>query len=98
MTNLEPKTVKPTTTQDSGECVLLIGDEAGEAAGILEGAGLPTDERVRVEWVSELSSGIERLRSGGVAAVVLDLTFPDSGGMATFDNVFHAAPGETLLI
>jgi diguanylate cyclase (GGDEF)-like protein/PAS domain S-box-containing protein len=98
MTNLEPKTVKPTTTQDSGECVLLIGDEAGEAARILEGSGSATDKRVRVEWVSELSSGIERLRSGGVAAVVLDLTFPDSGGMATFDKLFQAAPGVPILI
>src|SRR6202790_4686660 len=49
-----------TATEASGESVLLIGEEAGEAAGILGGAGLPTDERVRVVWVSELSSGIER--------------------------------------
>jgi len=90
--------VKPTTTKDSGECVLLIGDEAGEAARILEGSASATDERVRVEWASELSSGIERLRSGGVAAVVLDLTFPDSGGMATFDKLFQAAPGVPILI
>jgi hypothetical protein len=34
MANLElkEKLVKPTTTKDSGECVLLVGDEAGEAA------------------------------------------------------------------
>jgi diguanylate cyclase (GGDEF)-like protein/PAS domain S-box-containing protein len=98
MASQESKTVKPTTTKDSGECVLLIGDEAGEAARSLEGSGSATDERVRVEWVSELSSGIERLRSGGVAAVVLDLTFPDSGGMATFDKLFQAAPGVPILI
>jgi diguanylate cyclase (GGDEF)-like protein/PAS domain S-box-containing protein len=98
MASQESKTVKPTTTKDSGECVLLIGDEAGEAARILEGSASATDERVRVEWASELSSGIERLRSGGVAAVVLDLTFPDSGGMATFDKLFQAAPGVPILI
>jgi len=90
--------VKLTNTKDSGECVLIIGDEAGEAAGILEGTRSATDEGVRVECASELSSGIERLRSGGVGAVVLDLTFPDSGGMATFEKLFQAAPGVPILI
>ena len=90
--------MKPTSTKDSGECVLLIGDEAGEAARILEGTRSGTDEGVRVECVSELSSGIERLRSGGVAAVVLDLTFPDSGGLETFDKLFQAAPSVPILI
>jgi diguanylate cyclase (GGDEF)-like protein/PAS domain S-box-containing protein len=90
--------VKPTTTRDSDECVLLIGDEAGEAARLLEGSSSATDERVRVESVSELSSGIDRLRRGGVGAVVLDLTFPDSGGMKAFDKLFEAAPGVPILI
>jgi diguanylate cyclase (GGDEF)-like protein/PAS domain S-box-containing protein len=98
MASQESRTVKLPTTKDNAECVLLIGDEAGEAAGILEGSRSATDEAVRVECVSELSSGIERLRSGGVGAVVLDLTFPDSGGMATFDKLFQAAPGVPILI
>src|SRR5580704_3083554 len=98
MASQESRTVKPTSTKDSGECVLLIGDEAGEAARLLEGSRSATDEGVRVEWVSELSSGIERLRSGGVGAVVLDLTFPDSGGLATFDKLFQPAPGIPILI
>jgi len=90
--------VKLTNTKENGECVLLIGDEAGEAARILEGSRSATDEGVRVECVSELSVGIERLHSGGIGAVVLDLTFPDSGGMATFDKLFQAAPGVPILI
>jgi diguanylate cyclase (GGDEF)-like protein/PAS domain S-box-containing protein len=90
--------VKLASTEENGECVLLIGDEAGEAAGILEGSRSTTDEGVRVECVSEISSGIERLRSGGVAAVVLDLTFPDSGGLEAFDKLYQAAPGVPILI
>ncbi len=62
MSNLEPSTLKPTTTKDSDQ------------------------------WVSELSSGIDRLRRGGVGAVLLDLTFPDSGGMETLDELFQSAP------
>src|ERR1700726_3276409 len=86
MPSQEQRTLKPATAKASDECVLLIGDEAGETAKILEGSRSATDEGVRVECASELSSGIERLRSGGVAAVVLDLTFPDSGGMEAFDR------------
>ena len=90
--------MRPATAKPSDECVLLIGDEAGEAARILEVSRSATDEGVRVECASELSSGIERLTSGGVAAVVLDLTFPDSGGMEAFDKLFRAAPGVPILI
>jgi DNA-binding response OmpR family regulator len=90
--------VKPTTTRDRDECVLLIGDEASEAARLLGVVGSSADEPVRIEWLRELSSGIERLRSGAVGAVVLDLTFPDSGGMETLDNCFQAALRVPILV
>jgi diguanylate cyclase (GGDEF)-like protein/PAS domain S-box-containing protein len=90
--------VKPKTVRETDECVLVIGDETGEAAGILDKLGSGADERIRIERVSELSSGIDRLRSGRVATVVLDLTFPDSGGLETFDKLFQAAPGVPILI
>ena len=92
------KTVKPTTTRDSVECVLLIGDEAGEAARILGELSSAAGERVRIEWLRELSSGIERLRSGAIGAVVLDLTFPDSGGIETFDKLLQAAPRVPIVV
>jgi hypothetical protein len=74
MPSLELRAAKQTDTKDSDECVLLIEAEPGEAARILDELGSATDERLRVGWVTELSSGIERLRNGGVGAVVLDLT------------------------
>jgi len=92
------KTVKPATAKESEERVLLVGEEAGEAARFLAGSGFVTDKPVRVECVTDLPSGIERLRSGGVGAVVLDLTLPGSGGMETFDKLFQAAPGVPILI
>src|ERR1700726_1010247 len=98
MQNQEPRTVKPTNMKETDECVLVIGDEAGEAARILKKLGSAADERVRVERVRELSSGIDRLHSGGVAAVVLDLTFPDSGGLETFDKLVQAAPRVPILV
>ena len=90
--------MKPTNTKESEQCVLVIGDEAGEAASILEKLDSTADERVRIERVSKLSSGIDRLHSGKVGAVVLDLTFPEGGGIETFDRLFQAAPGVPILV
>jgi diguanylate cyclase (GGDEF)-like protein/PAS domain S-box-containing protein len=60
--------------------------------------GSVTEERFEVEWVTELSRGIERLFDGGVGAAVLDLNLPDSKGVETFDKLFQAAPGVPILI
>src|SRR6202158_6368697 len=100
MSSLSLGTARQTTMtmKDGDECVLLIEAQAGDAARILDELRSATDEPFRVEWVTELSSGIERLRNGGVGAVMLDLTVPDSHGVETFDKIFQAAPGVPVLI
>jgi DNA-binding response OmpR family regulator len=93
------KTAKRPDTKDGAECaVLLIEADPQVAAGILAELNSTTEERFHVEWVTELSSGIERLSKGGVGAVVLDLTLPDSHGVETFDRLFHAASRVPILI
>src|SRR6202050_2576166 len=98
MPSLGFRTAKQANTKHGDECVLLIESEADDAARILNELGSATDERFDVEWVPELSSGMERLRNGGVGAVVLDLTLPDSNGIETFDKLFQAAPSVPILI
>jgi len=85
-------------TNDGEECVLLIEADGDVAAEILAELNSATEERLHVEWVTELASGIERLRKGGVGAVVLDLTLPDSRGVETFDKLFQAASRVPILI
>src|ERR1700681_1894316 len=80
------------------ECVLLIATDADEAARVLGELGSVTEERFQVEWVTELSRGIERVCDGGVRAAVLDLNLPNSKGVETFDKLFQAAPGVPTLI
>jgi diguanylate cyclase (GGDEF)-like protein/PAS domain S-box-containing protein len=80
------------------ECVLLIASDADATARVLGELGSVTEERFVVEWVTELSRGMERLCDGGVKAVVLDLNLPDSRGVETFDKLFQAAPGVPVLI
>ena len=98
MPSLGLRTAKRPNTKDGDECVLLIEADADVAAEILAELNSATDERFLVEWVTELSSGIERLRNGGVGAVVLDLTLPDSHGVETFDKLFQAASRVPILI
>jgi diguanylate cyclase (GGDEF)-like protein/PAS domain S-box-containing protein len=80
------------------ECVLLIAADADQAARVLGELGSVTEERFHLEWVTELSRGIERLRDGGVGAAVLDLNLPDSQNAETLDKIFQAAPGVPILI
>ena len=90
---------QPTRSNTKGhECVLLIASDADAAARVLGELGSVTEERFEVEWVTELSRGIERLCDGGVRAVVLDLNLPDSKGVGTFDKLFQAEPGVPILI
>jgi diguanylate cyclase (GGDEF)-like protein/PAS domain S-box-containing protein len=51
-----------------------------------------------VEWVQLLSDGLERLSKRGIAAVLLELSLPDSEGIETFDKLFIAAPDVPILI
>ncbi len=98
MPTLGFRTARQTKTKHSDECVLLIEADANDAARILNELGSATEERFDVEWVPELSIGIERLRNGGVGAVVLDLTLPDSRGIEGFEKLFQAAPSVPILI
>ena len=98
MTAIAHRAANQTNNHANGECVLLIDAESDEAARIFVELRSATDEQLHVEWVTELSAGIERLRTGAVAAIVLDLTLLESQGAETFDKLFHASPGVPILI
>jgi diguanylate cyclase (GGDEF)-like protein/PAS domain S-box-containing protein len=75
-----------------------VASDADAAARVLGELGSVTEERFEVEWVTELSRGIERVCDGRVGAAVLDLNLPDSKGVETFDKLFQAAPGVPILV
>src|ERR1700687_5906695 len=98
MASLGSEIARTTNTNGNGHCILLIHAEADDASSIVHELESATDDRFRVEWATELSSGIERLCDGGVAAVVLDLAWSDSNGVGMFDKLFQAAPRVPILI
>jgi diguanylate cyclase (GGDEF)-like protein/PAS domain S-box-containing protein len=86
------------TTSNSPPKILLIEDNraaADEIRAALAGAGSGSFD---VEWVHQLSEGIARLSKKGIAAVLLQLSLPDSHGIETFDKLFLAAPDIPILI
>jgi diguanylate cyclase (GGDEF)-like protein/PAS domain S-box-containing protein len=78
--------------------ILLIENDpalADEIRAALTAAGSGSFD---VEWVRQLSEGIARLGKKGIAAVLLELSLPDSQGIETFDKLFSAAPDVPILI
>jgi diguanylate cyclase (GGDEF)-like protein/PAS domain S-box-containing protein len=78
--------------------ILIIESNPDVAGEILQALAATGDGSFDVERVGLLSEGLSRLSRGGIAAVLLALSLPDSQGIATFDSVFAAAPEVPLLI
>ena len=78
--------------------VLIITGDAVEAEALQKVLGNAQEGAFIVEWVKQLSEGIDRLRAGGIDAIIAELTLPDSHGIDTFDQVFAAAPHTPILI
>jgi PAS domain S-box-containing protein len=63
--------------------ILLIEDNAAEARLIRELLLETPQPGVELEHAANLGAGLERLASGGVDVVLLDLSLPDSHGLET---------------
>jgi diguanylate cyclase (GGDEF)-like protein/PAS domain S-box-containing protein len=78
--------------------MLLIQDDADCAKSVRDALINSRDPSYRVEWVQTCVAGLERLARGGIAAVLIDLSLPDIGGIGAFDRLFAAAPQIPMLI
>jgi diguanylate cyclase (GGDEF)-like protein/PAS domain S-box-containing protein len=78
--------------------ILLIQDDPASAGRIGVALAAGDAGSFEVEWVRRLSQGLDRLSKKGIAAVLLDLSLPDSEGVATFDKLFAASPDVPILI
>src|SRR6202158_1973183 len=78
--------------------ILLIEKDPAAADEIRAALAAAGGGSFDVEWVRQLSDGVTRLNKGGVDAVLLELSLPDSHGIETFDKLFIAAPDIPILI
>ena len=72
--------------------LLLIEDNPGDARIIQEMLIEAGSNQFALEQYDRLSAGLERLNSGGVDVLLLDLGLPDSNGIDTFLRVYAKAP------
>ncbi|MGQ0616496.1 MAG: diguanylate cyclase domain-containing protein [Acidimicrobiia bacterium] len=78
--------------------VLVVGDSSSEAdyvAALLTGAA---GESFVAEVAGTLGAALDRLEGGGVDAVVLDLSLPDSHGEDTFVSMLSEFPELPVLV
>jgi light-regulated signal transduction histidine kinase (bacteriophytochrome) len=73
--------------EDNPGDVLLIEETLGDRDGEFE-----------LESVEQLAPALERLRTGGIHVVLLDLTLPDSAGLGTFTAVRASAPDVPIVV
>ncbi len=72
--------------------VLLVEDNPGDARLIRELLARARGVQFELERAERLSVALERLKSDGIHAVLLDLSLPDSSGLDTFIRVHDCAP------
>jgi diguanylate cyclase (GGDEF)-like protein/PAS domain S-box-containing protein len=91
---IEPDQARGGGMSPKGVHILLIGHDPSVRevlADIRDGSFI-------VECAPRLVDGLERLRGAGIAAVVLELSLPDSEGIATFEQVWRAVPHVPILV
>ena len=78
--------------------VLLVSDDAADTGMVRKALAALPDNEWALESVGRLADGVKRIRQGGIAAVLLDLTLSDSQGIDTFAAIFAAAPLLPILV
>jgi diguanylate cyclase (GGDEF)-like protein/PAS domain S-box-containing protein len=78
--------------------ILLVENDPAVAGEIRAALAAASGGSFDVEWVRHLSKGLTRLRKGGIDAVLLNLSLPESHGIETFDKLFIAASDIPILI
>jgi signal transduction histidine kinase len=72
--------------------ILLVEDVPGDARLLRETLADDPNTNIELEWITTLSSALERLAKGGIDLVLLDLGLPDSSGLDTLSQVKESAP------
>lgn len=81
-----------------GDHILLVEDDPAEAQALIEALADARAGSYKVEWVKLLAEGLQRLKSGGISIILLDLFLPDSQGVETLYKLLRAASRVPILV
>jgi len=87
-----------TNTNDNRIDVLIIEDNPADALLIKRTLHRESKGSIHVEQVDRLSDGIDRIAKGGIDAILLDLSLPDSYGRETFQQLHAQSPGAPIVV
>lgn len=71
--------------------VLVIADDPTDANALKDVLGRSKVGPFGIKWVRRLATGLKSLCAGNFDAIIVDLSLPDSSGIATFDRLYAAA-------
>jgi len=77
--------------------ILVITADSTDAHTLKGILGAAKGSSFAVHWRRRLSTGLKKLRTGCVDAIIVDMSLPDSQGIATFDQLFAEAPHVPIL-
>lgn len=72
--------------------VLILTNEAADAKILRDALSRAADGPFEIASEKTLAAGLERMQEGTIDALLVDLSLPDSSGLATFDRLHSAAP------
>ena len=78
--------------------ILLIEDNPGDARLIKEYLTAVKNITFNLQTCEKLALGIDIVESEYIDVVLLDLKFPDSEGLNTFQRMFAAAPHVPIIV
>lgn len=81
--------------------ILIITANSHDTESLEKALNRAEDGPFVTEWVTLLALALERLRTPeqeSIDAILVDLTLPDSQGLATFDQLFVQVPSTPILI
>jgi len=78
--------------------VLLVEDNPADAELVLHSLRTTRDSTFRVEHVEHLAAALTSLARGGFDVALIDLSLPDSDGIATFQAIHDAAPNMPVVV
>lgn len=87
-----------TSTADKLSTILLVEDHLPDALMVKRSLKRGGGDSLSVEHVSDLESGLQRLSSGGIDLVLLDLSLPDSAGVETLQRVCDHYPQVPIVV
>ena len=78
--------------------VLLVESEPEDLEGLRKSFAEMPGVQIELEWVSELATALQRLSAGGIDAVLLNPSLPDSDGIVSFERTNAFAPDVPIIV